>query len=133
MNKISVLNDTTEKIIGCSFNVINSLGNGFLEKVYENSLSLELRQTGLKVVQQKPIQVEYRKQIVGEYIADLLVEDEILVELKAVQSLEEVHFAQCLNYLKATGFPICMLLNFGRPELQFRRISARKEWGSKKI
>jgi GxxExxY protein len=66
--------------------------------------------------------------LVGEYVADLLVEDKILVELKAVQALEDVHIAQCLNYLKVTGFKVCLLLNFGKPELQVKRISPRKEW-----
>ncbi len=118
----------TEKIIGCSFTVMNTLGAGFLEKVYENALSFELSEVGLKVIQQKPIEVRYKKHLVGEYMADLLVEDKIIVELKAVQSLQDVHFAQCLNYLKATGYPVGMLLNFGNPELQFRRVVPRKEW-----
>ncbi len=123
-----LLNEITEKIIGSSFSVMNTLGSGFLEKVYENALTIELKQIGLKVIQQKPIEVQYKDHVVGEYMADLLVEDQIIVELKAVQSLQDIHFAQCLNYLKATGFPIGMLLNFGNPELQFRRVVPRKEW-----
>jgi GxxExxY protein len=126
--KNSDLNEITEKIIGCGFTVLNSLGSGFLEKVYENALAVELKQAGLSVVQQKRIEIKYRNEVVGDYVADLLVEDKILVELKAVKEFEEIHIAQCLNYLKATGFRICLLMNFGRPELQFRRISARKEW-----
>lgn len=121
-------NDVTEKIIGSSFTVMNSLGSGFLERVYENALAYELRQAGLAVIQQKPIEVRYRDVLVGEYVADLLVENKVLVELKAAQGLEDVHYAQCLNYLKATGFEVCLLLNFGKPELQVRRISGRKEW-----
>ena len=126
-----VFSDVTEKIIGCAFTVMNTLGSGFLEKVYENALVVELRHMGLKVSQQKPIEVRYRDTLVGEYIADLVVEDKVLVELKTAQSLEDVHCAQCLNYLKATGFRVCLLLNFGKPELQVRRISAREEWSKK--
>jgi GxxExxY protein len=125
---IPELNQLTEKIIGCSFAVINSLGSGFLEKVYENALVVELRHAGLNVVQQKPVKILYRDVLVGEYIADLSVDNRVLVELKAIQALDDVHHAQCLNYLKATGFEVCLLLNFGKPELQVRRISARKEW-----
>jgi GxxExxY protein len=122
------LNELTEKIIGCAFVVINSLGSGFLEKVYENALTIELQHAGLSVVQQKPIKILYRNTLIGEYIADLLVEGMVLVELKAVLSLDDVHYSQCLNYLKATGLEVCLLLNFGRPELQLKRLSARKEW-----
>jgi GxxExxY protein len=123
--------DITEKVIGCAFTVMNTLGSGFLEKVYENALAEELKHAGLKVVQQYPIGVQYRESIVGEYIADLMVEDKILVELKASQSFEDVHYAQCLNCLKATGFKVCLLMNFGKPDLQVKRISARKEWSKK--
>jgi GxxExxY protein len=126
-----VFSDITEKIIGCAFIVMNTLGCGFLEKVYENALAVELKHVGLKTVQQYPIEIQYRDCLAGEYIADLLVEDKILIELKATQSLEDVHYAQCLNYLKATGFQVCLLLNFGKPELQVKRISARKEWSKK--
>lgn len=126
-------NEITEKIIGCAFTVMNSLGSGFLGKIYENALAVELGQIGLKVVQQKPIEVQYRDILVGEYFADLLVEDKVLVELKAVKELEDVFYAQCLNYLKATGFKVCLLLNFGKPDLQVRRISPRKEWSNNLI
>ena len=87
---------------------------------------VELQRSGLKVVQQKPIKIFYKDILVGEYVADLLVEDEVLVELKAVQALDEVFYAQCLNYLKATGYKICLLLNFGKPELQIKRVSSAK-------
>lgn len=122
----------TEKIIGCAFTVMNTLGSGFLEKVYETALAVEIRQDGLEVVQQKPIEIRYRDVLVGEYVADLLVENQVLVELKATKDLEDVFYAQCLNYLKATGFKVCILLNFGKPELQVRRISSRKEWSKPK-
>lgn len=126
--KTLLLNEITEGIIGCAFAVVNSLGSGFLEKTYENALAVELAQFGLKAVQQKPIKIHYRDVLVGEYVADLLVEDRVLVELKATQEIDDIHYAQCLNYLKATGFELCLLINFGKPELQIRRISPKREW-----
>jgi GxxExxY protein len=116
-------NDVTERIIGCAFVVSNALGAGFLEKVYENALAHELRKAGLKVLQQYRIQVFYDGVIVGEYVADLLVEDSVLVEIKAVRGVDEVDAAQCINYLKATKLKICLLLNFGRPRLEIRRLA----------
>jgi GxxExxY protein len=116
------LNKLTEKIIGCAYAVGNSLGNGFLEKVYENAFAYELRETGLKVEQQKPIKVFYKEKVVGDYVADLIVEDCVLIELKTVKNLDEIHLAQCLNYLKATNLPICLLINFGKPKVEIRRV-----------
>src|SRR5271156_6407843 len=107
------LNQITEKIIGCAYKVGAALGAGFLEKVNENALALELTKAGLRVEQQHPIAVYYDGVCVGEFFADLLVEGEILVELKSVRSLDQAHFAQCINYLAATGLPICLLINFG--------------------
>ncbi len=104
----------TERIIGCAFQVGNKLGSGFMEKVYENALAHELRKAGLHVEQQLPIEVWYDGIIVGEYVADLVVEGVILVELKAIQSLDSIHTAQCINYLAATKLPICLLINFGK-------------------
>jgi GxxExxY protein len=95
---------------------------GFLEKVYENALCIELRKAGLLAEQQKALQVRYDDQLVGEYVEDLLVERKVLVELKAVKALEDVHVAQCLNYLKAAGLRLCLLVNFGQPRVQVRRI-----------
>jgi GxxExxY protein len=116
------LNQITERIIGGAFVVSNALGCGFLEKVYENALAHELRKAGLNTEQQAAIQVRYDGVIVGDYVADLLVEGCVLVELKAVKAFDEIHVAQCLNYLKATGLTVCLLLNFGRPKLEVRRI-----------
>jgi len=116
------LNSVTEKIIGCAFAVSRGLGVGFLEKVYENALAHEIGKTGLKVEQQVAIKVIYDGIVVGDYIADLLVDEKVIIELKAVGELQEVHVAQALNYLKATGHKICLLLNFGQPKLQIRRI-----------
>ena len=119
------LDETTERIIGDAYKVANVLGNGFLEKVYENALAHELRKTGLKVEQQKSIQVLYDGVVVGDYVADMLVGDVVLVEMKAVKALDEVHLAQCLNYLKATGLKVCLLLNLGTPKVQVKRVVNR--------
>ena len=116
------LNALSERIIGCAFTVANRLGSGFLEKVYENALAHELRKAGLTVAQQQGVSVTYDDVIVGEYAADLLVEAAVLVELKAVRALDDIHQAQCMNYLRATGMHLCLLLNFGRPRLEIRRI-----------
>ena len=116
------LNDVTERIIGCAFDVSNGLGTGFLEKVYENALTHELRKAGLTVEQQKGIEVSYDGVVVGNYVADLLVNDVVLVELKAIKSLDDIHFVQCLNYLAATKMRICLLLNFGTQKIQIKRI-----------
>ncbi len=115
-------NQITEAVIGAAYKVGNTLGSGFLEKVYENALAMETRKTGLLVIQQQPINVKYEDAIVGEFVADLLIQDEVLVELKAVKALDEIHLAQCLNYLKATGLHICLLINFGNPKVEIKRI-----------
>jgi GxxExxY protein len=116
------LNEITERIIGCVYVVANTLGNGFLEKVYENALAHELRKSGFLVEQQKGIKVRYDGVVVGDFMVDLLVQKEVLVELKAVKTLDNIHVAQCLNYLRATGLKVCLLLNFGTPKLQIRRL-----------
>ncbi|HDH57552.1 MAG TPA: GxxExxY protein [Bacteroidetes bacterium] len=115
-------NEITEKVIGCAFKVHNELGPGFLEKVYENALAYEIKKSGLLVEQQKEVFVFYDKKIVGEYVCDLLVESIILIELKATKGLDDVHLAQCLNYLKATGYKLCLLMNFGTTKVQIKRI-----------
>ncbi len=115
------INALTEKVIGCAFQVSNTLGCGSLEKVYENALAYELRKHGLDVMQQAPIKVHYEHIVVGEYFADLLVSNAVIVELKAVKEINAAFTAQCLNYLKATGIPICLLLNFGKPRVEIKR------------
>lgn len=112
----------TEKIIGSAYKVANTLGYGFLEKVYENALAHEIRKGGLQVQQQVPIPVTYDGILVGDYIGDLLIEQKLLVELKAARNLDEVHLAQCLNYLKATGLKLCLLINFGVSRVEIKRI-----------
>ncbi len=113
----------TERIIGCAFRVANALGHGFVERVYENALAHEVRKCGLGVVQQRGIVVLYDDVVVGEFTADLLVEDRVIVELKVVAALSDVHLPQCRNYLRATGKPLCLLINFGRPKIEIRRIT----------
>lgn len=112
----------TERIIGCAFRVSNTLGAGFLEKVYENALAQEMRESGLSVARQRGIAVRYKGRVVGEYVVDLIVDETVIVELKATKALDAVHTAQCINYLRATGLHLCLLMNFGRPRLEFRRI-----------
>ena len=115
-------NKITEAVIGAAYQVGNTLGSGFLEKVYENALAIEIRKSGLQVVQQHPIHVKYESAMVGEFFADLLIHEEVLIELKAVKNLDEIHLAQCLNYLKATGLHVCLPINFGNPKVEIKRI-----------
>ena len=110
----------TDRIIRAFYNVYNTLGYGFLEKVYENSMLLELTEMGLSVQKQYPIDVYYREKLVGSYFADLLVEEKVIVELKAAEVICEEHEFQLINYLKATDIEIGLLLNFGK-EPQFKR------------
>jgi GxxExxY protein len=117
------VNRLSERVIGCAFQVINTLGAGFLEKIYENALAHELRKAGLSVKQQHGITVEYDGIVVGEYAVDLLVEGTIIIELKAIKALDGAHTAQCLNYLKATGLRLCLLLNFGKSRLEIQRVA----------
>ncbi len=105
--------ELTEKIIRAFYDVYNGLGYGFLEKVYENALAIELHHNGHKVEQQKQILVRYRGQVVGDYYADLVVDDFVIVELKAVSAILKQHEAQLLNYLKATPHEVGLLFNFG--------------------
>lgn len=116
----------TEAVIGCAFEVINELGAGFLESVYEKALLVALRQKGLSAEAQHPIRVLFRGEPVGEFFADLLVEDKVLVELKAVKALAPEHHAQVINYLNATGIEVGLLINFGNPSLEFRRLTRKK-------
>lgn len=114
--------EPTEKIIGCAIEVSNSLGCGFLEKVYENAMVVALKRAKLSVRQQVPFSVAFEGVVVGDYVADLIVEGAVLLELKAVKAFDEVHKAVCINYLKATGLRICLLINFGKPRLEIKRI-----------
>ena len=115
------LNALTECIIACAFKVSNTLGCGFLEKVHENALVHELRKNGMTVEAQRPINVIYDGVVVGAFFADIIVVDTVILELKATKEHDNVFTAQCLNYLRATGKPICLLLNFGKPRLDIKR------------
>jgi GxxExxY protein len=113
--------ELTQKILEGAFAVHNTLGCGFLEKVYSNALLFELRNMNLSCEHEVPFKVRYRETVVGDYCADLIVERRVLVELKACASLENVHEAQILNYLKASSVHVGLLLNFGKSKLQYRR------------
>jgi GxxExxY protein len=116
------INEITFEIRGAIFDVNRILGPGYLEKVYENALTLELRSRGLKAKSQTPINVSYKGNIVGEYFADILVEDKVIIELKAVEYLDKIHEAQLLNYLKATGINVGLLVNFKNTKAQIKRM-----------
>lgn len=115
------INELTEIIIGCCYEVYNSLGYGFLEKVYENALCVELKQKKIQVEQQKKLTVFYKEEIVGEYIADLVVDDRVVVELKAAKEICNSHKSQLINYLKATNIKVGLLLNFSPSKVEVRR------------
>jgi GxxExxY protein len=115
------LNDITYEIRGAIFEVNKVLGSGFLEKVYENSLLTELKIRGLKAESQVPLTVKYKDKIAGEYFADIIVEDKVLVELKNVDKLHKIHEAQLLNYLKASGIQVGLLVNFYHPNVEIKR------------
>jgi GxxExxY protein len=115
------INDLTYQVNAAIFEVNRELGPGFLEKVYENALLLELKERGLGIQNQVPIKVCYKGKEVGEFYPDLIVEDKVIVEVKAIDSLQKVHEAQILNYLKATGYKIGLLVNFTHPRAQIKR------------
>lgn len=110
----------TEKIIKAAYTVHNVLGFGFLEKVYQNALIIELRKMGLNVLSEEPITVYYENEIVGQYVADIIVEKKVILELKAVKDLAKIHEVQLVNYLKATGIEVGLLINFGH-SVQIKR------------
>jgi len=114
--------ESTEKILGAAFTIHNSLGYGFLEKVYANALAVELKNRNIPFQQQSSLKVKYKGLIVGDYHADIVVNNRVILELKAVSKLDSVHNAQLLNYLKATGIRVGLLLNIGRPKLQYHRL-----------
>jgi len=117
----------TERIISCAYTVHNTLGAGFLEKVYENAMAIEMKRQALKFQRQAPLTVRYRDQIVGEYIADLLVEGLIICELKAAETFSRIHEVQLVNYLVATGIDTGLLINFGKSVTVRRKFRTYKE------
>jgi GxxExxY protein len=116
------INELTYAINGSIFEVNRVLGPGFLEKVYQNALMVELKSRGLKAESQVPITVHYKDNLVGEYIADILVEGKVILELKTVERLDKIHEAQLLNYLRASGIPIGLLVNFRHPKAEIKRM-----------
>lgn len=118
----------TRAILGCAFEVITELGTGFLESVYEKALLLALQQKDLSATTQNPIKVMFRNECVGDFYADLLVENKVIAELKAVKAIAPEHKAQVINYLNATGIEVGLLINFGNPKLEYRRFTRSKDY-----
>jgi len=114
--------DLTERILEAAFTVSNSLGCGFLEKVYENALAIELEMLNLRATRQTPVRIQYKGQTVGEYVSDLVVENAVLIEVKATDEDNMIYHAQTINYLKATGLRVGLLMNFGQKSLNTQRI-----------
>ena len=121
MNERLVHSELNYKIIGLSMQVHRELGHGFLEKVYENALMIALHESGLDAVQQHPVSVQFRGKIVGKYFADIVVNNSVLLELKAQERIVGAHRAQTLNYLKATNYRLALLFNFGKRSLEYER------------
>ncbi len=111
----------SDRVLACAVKVHKTLGVGFLEKVYENALMIELKKAGILAEQQKPTPIYYEGELVGDYVADIVVENALIIELKAVSAFCNEYSACCLNYLKATNLPVCLLLNFGKTTLQIKR------------
>ena len=114
--------ELTAKILEAAFEVHNTLGAGFLEKVYENAIAIEFESDASPSASKTPIQVQYKGDAVGEYTADFVVEDSVVLELKAVQAIDSTHEAQLLNYLRATGLKVGLVLNFARPRVEYKRM-----------
>jgi GxxExxY protein len=116
------LNSLSEKVLGAVFEVSNTLGPGFLEKVYQRALLRELSLRGIRASAEVPFAITYKTHPVGEYFADIVVEDVLPVELKCVERLASEHLAQCLNYLRASGLTLCLLVNFQKPKVEWKRV-----------
>lgn len=121
------LDALTEKILGAAFAVSTTLGHGFLEAVYKNAFVEELSLLNCRVAAERPYPIHYRGKLVGTYYADLVIEERVIVELKAIDTLTRAHSAQLLNYLKASGLPVGLLINFGRPSLEMKRVLPPRE------
>ena len=122
MEEKIIYKDLSYKIVGLAIQVRKELGFGFLEKVYENALMVLLEENGINAEQQVPIKVRFHGRVVGDYIADILVENSIILELKAQDKIADIHKAQTINYLKATGLRLAILLNFGKDKLDHERL-----------
>lgn len=113
----------SEKIIGCAFEVYNTLGSGFLEKIYEKAMEIELKGNGIEVLTQYPISVSYKGKIIGDYVADMVVKNSIILELKCCAKITDQNIAQLIHYLTATGYKIGYVINFGnKTKLEFKRM-----------
>ncbi len=117
----------SRRVIACAIEVRRQLGYGFLERVYENALVVELARAGISVAQQLPLTVKFRGVIVGDYVADLVIDEKILIEIKTIEQVVPVHRAQVLNYLRATGYTVGLLLNFGPNRLTVHRVVCRHD------
>ncbi len=117
-----VYEELTEKVIGICFEVSNELGSGFLESVYQKALTIALTQKGLTVEEQVPLKVKFRGQVVGDFYPDILVNGKLILELKSIKSISSEHEAQMINYLKATGLNVGLIINFGRTKLEWKRL-----------
>jgi GxxExxY protein len=122
MNQLLIHRELSYKIVGLAMRVHRELGYGFLEKIYENALMVALAENDIAAQQQVPIRVVFHGKIVGEYFADILVQDAVVLELKASEKIASAHRAQTLNYLKATGYRLALLLNFGKKSLEYERL-----------
>ena len=122
-NKKIIYKDLSYKVIGLAMELHRKLGYGFLEKVYENALMVLLKRDGIPAIQQAPINVGFEGEIVGNYIADILVDDKIILELKCVEEIANIHRAQVLNYLRATNKQLAIILNFAKEKLEFERLA----------
>ena len=121
-NEREWIDEKIRLVMGAVFEVSNRLGRGFLEKVYERALQVELNRRGMVVEQQVGLPVYYKGKQVGDFVADLMVEQQILVELKCVNALGNIHTAQCINYLQASGLKVCLLVNFQHPRIQWKKL-----------
>jgi GxxExxY protein len=119
--------DLTSKIINCAYTVHNTLGFGFLEAVYQNALLIELKKSGLRAEKEKKIQVYYENHLVGDYVADIIVENKVILELKSVKEFHDAHSVQLINYLKATGIEVGLLINFGESVQAKRKVFTPKD------
>ena len=119
--------ELTSSILGAAFDVSNELGSGFLEKVYENAILIRLHELGIEAKSQQLIEIYFHNKKVGHYFADVLINDSVIIELKATQELTSIHQAQIINYLKASNIPIGLLINFGNPKLEYRRFNNRSQ------
>ena len=120
--------ELTRTVIGCAIEVINELGTGFLESVYEKALLLALRQKSLSATAQHPVKVMFRNECVGDFYVDIFVEAKVILELKAVKAIAPEHQAQIINYLNATGIEVGLLINFGNPKLEYKRFTRSKDF-----